>query len=449
MLHLFSKASGIFLVLKFIFNLEIMIIKGTPQRGLTGTTLGFFFGFAAVALYGPTAIKFKEAMDLSPALVGLLIAIPSLSGSLLRIPFGAWVDTNGGKIPFLVLLLLSVTGLGGVTLLLATSYPDGMKEMYPLVLFFGFLSGCGIATFSVGIAQTSYWFPRSRQGAALGTFGGLGNLAPGIFSIVLPLFLTYYGFISAYFAWFLFLLLGTVLYGFIGVNSPYFQYKKAGFSHQGARAEAEKRHGQEIFPSGTIIDSLKNSAKIRNTWALVVLYFTSFGGFIALTAWFPTYWSEFQGFTPVKAGLFTAAFSILASLVRVYGGKIADKFGGEKIAMLSMATILLTTALLSFAPGLILSAVAVALLAAGMGTANGAIFKLVPVYIPDAVGGAAGWIGGLGAFGGFALPPVMGAIAGSYGKIGYARGFFVFVILSVINLLIINALLKNRKKQNC
>jgi hypothetical protein len=51
-------------------------IKGTPGRGLLGTTLGFFFGFAAVSLYGPTAIKFKEAMDLTPAMMGLLVAIP-------------------------------------------------------------------------------------------------------------------------------------------------------------------------------------------------------------------------------------------------------------------------------------------------------------------------------------------------------------------------------------
>ena len=137
-----------------------MNVKGTPSRGLLGTTIGFFFGFAAVALYGPTAVKFREAMDLTPALVGLLIAIPSLSGSLLRIPFGAWVDITGGRKPFLILLLLSAIGLGGVTLLLFTSYPDGMKRLYWLVLFFGFLSGCGIATFSVGIAQTSYWFPQ-------------------------------------------------------------------------------------------------------------------------------------------------------------------------------------------------------------------------------------------------------------------------------------------------
>lgn len=423
-----------------------MNVKGNSSRGLLGTTLGFFFGFAAVALYGPTAIKFKEAMDLSPAMLGLLIAIPALSGSLLRIPFGAWVDTTGGKKPFFILMLLSLIGLGGVTLLLVTSYPDGMKGMYGLVLFFGFLSGSGIATFSVGIGQTSYWFPRKQQGVALGTFGGLGNLAPGLFSIILPVFLTYYGFISAYFAWFLFLLLGTILYGIIGVNAYYFQYRKAGLSDEEAKAKASQ-NGQEIFPTGGVKDSLVNSAKIKNTWALVVLYFTTFGGFIALTAWFPTYWSEFQQFAPIKAGLFTAIFSILASLMRVYGGKLADKFGGEKVALLSMFTILATAAILSFSSNILLSILIVVLLAVGMGIANAAIFKLVPVYVPKAVGGAAGWIGGLGAFGGFALPPIMGAIAGKLGTVGYARGFIVFVALSLVNLAIIYALINKKGNQ--
>jgi NNP family nitrate/nitrite transporter-like MFS transporter len=424
-----------------------MEIKGNSQRGLVGTTLGFFFGFAAVALYGPTAIKFKEAMDLSPAMLGLLIAIPALSGSLLRIPFGAWVETTGGKKPFLVLMLLSLIGLGGVTLILHTSYPDGMEGMYGLVLFFGFLSGSGIATFSVGIGQTSYWFPRNKQGIALGTFGGLGNLAPGVFSLVLPIFLAYYSFISAYFAWFLFLLLGTVFYGVVGVNAYYFQYRKKGLSADEAKKKAQDK-GQELFPNGGVIDSLLNSIKITNTWALIVLYFTTFGGFIALTAWFPTYWSEFQHFSPIKAGLFTAIFSILASLMRVYGGKLADKFGGEKVALLSMFTILVTAAVLSFSSNILFSILVVVLLAIGMGIANAAIFKLVPVYVPKAVGGAAGWIGGLGAFGGFALPPIIGAIAGKLGTVGYARGFIVFVILSLVNLVIIYVLINKKENQS-
>ncbi len=421
-----------------------MKLKGNSSRGLTGTTLGFFFGFAAVALYGPTAVKFKEAMDLSPVLLGLLIAIPSLSGSLLRIPFGAWVDTTGGKKPFFILMLLSVIGLGGVTLLLATSYPDGMKGMFGLVLFFGFLSGCGIATFSVGIGQTSYWFPRNRQGFALGTFGGLGNLAPGLFSLILPIFLMHYGFISAYFAWFLFLLIGTILYGLIGVNAYYFQYRKAGMRDAEAQEKARRR-GQEIFPSGGIKDSLVNSAKIRNTWALVALYFTTFGGFIALTAWFPTYWSEYQSFSPVRAGLFTAMFSILASVIRVPGGSIADRFGGERVVLFAMVMILIASFVLSFARTVPVSGMAVLLLAAGMGTANAAVFKLVPVYVAKAVGGAAGWVGGLGAFGGFALPPIMGSIAGKLGEIGYARGFLVFVGLALVNLAVIYVLINGRK----
>lgn len=421
-------------------------LKGGPKRGLLATTIGFFFGFAAVSLYGPTAIKFKEAMDLTPGLLGLLIAIPALSGSLLRIPFGAWVDTNGGKKPFFILLLLSVIGLGGVTLLLFTSYPDGMHGLYGLVLFFGFLSGCGIATFSVGIGQTSYWFPRNKQGMALGTFAGIGNLAPGIFSLILPVFLTYYGFISAYFAWFLFLLIGTILYAIVGVNAYYFQFRKSGLSNNEAREKAKKK-GQEIFPTGSVKDSLVNSAKIKNTWALVVLYFTTFGGFIALTAWFPTYWSEFQHFAPVKAGIFTAIFSILASAIRVPGGTIADRFGGEKVALFSMIAILMAAAVLSFPNSIAVSVVAVLLLASGMGIANAAVFKLVPVYVPNAVGGAAGWVGGLGAFGGFALPPVMGLIAGAYGDIGYARGFIVFVALSAMNMLIIRFLIKTRNSK--
>ena len=421
-------------------------LKGSPKLGLTGTTLGFFFGFAAVSLYGPTAVKFQEAMNLSPFLLGLLVAIPSLSGSLLRIPFGAWVDTTGGKKPFLILMILSLIGLGGVTLLLNLNYPDQMQGWYWLVLIFGFLSGCGIATFSVGIGQTSYWFPQEKQGMALGTYAGLGNLAPGLFSLLLPIYLSYYGFISAYFAWFLFLLIGTIIFAFIGFNAYYFQLRKKGVPEEESRRKA-KEMGQEIFPTGNVKDSLVNSAKVKNTWALVALYFTTFGGFIALTAWFPTYWSKFQEFTPVKAGLFTAIFSLLASGIRVLGGKIADKSGGEKVSLVSMLLVLLGASLLVFAHSSALGITSAVILAVGMGVNNAAVFKLVPKYVPQSVGGAAGWVGGLGAFGGFVIPPLMGYIADIYGRTGYARGFVVFTILAILNLIIIYFLIRKSKSK--
>jgi len=421
-------------------------VKGTPGRGLLGTTLGFFFGFAAVSLYGPTAIKFKEAMDLTPAMMGLLVAIPALSGSLLRIPFGAWVDTTGGKKPFLILLILSVIGLGGVTMLLNLSYPEKMHGLYGLILFLGFLSGAGIATFSVGIAQTSYWFPKKKQGMALGTYAGLGNLAPGVFSLILPFYLQSFGFISAYFAWFLFLVIGTIVYAFVGQNTYYFQFRKAGKTDKESRRMATEL-GQEMFPSGNVKDSLINSAKVRNTWALVALYFTTFGGFIGLTAWFPIYWSQLHDFSVIKAGILTAVFSLTASVLRVYGGKIADKSGGEKVSLISLIIVLVASIILSFTQSVIIGFLAVLLLAIGMGINNGAVFKLVPDYVPKAVGGASGWIGGLGAFGGFAIPPMMGAIASSYGKTGYALGFVVFIILAIISIAIVAVLKRQHQNQ--
>ncbi len=422
-------------------------LEGTPNRALLGTTLGFFFGFAAVSLYGPTAIKFKEAMNLTPAMMGLLVAIPTLSGSLLRIPFGAWVDTTGGKRPFLLLLCLSIIGLGGVTFLLNTAYSDEMSGMFPLILFLGFLSGAGIATFSVGIAQTSYWFPRKKQGWALGVYAGLGNLAPGIFSVILPFYLQAFGFISAYFAWFLFLVMGTILYALIAKNTFYFQYKKAGYSIEESKAMASEL-GQEMFPSGNVKDSLINSVKVRNTWALVALYFTTFGGFIGLTAWFPIYWNQLHDFTVVKAGLFTAIFSITASIVRVYGGKLADRIGGEKTSLLAMIVVLGASIALTLVYSIGFGLAFAILLAVGMGVNNAAVFKLVPDYVPKAVGGASGWIGGLGAFGGFAVPPVMGAIAGIQGISGYAHGFIVFVVMAVISIIIISLLMKQHHRQH-
>ncbi len=417
--------------------------KGSPLIGLTGTTLGFFFGFAAVSLYGPTAIKFKEAMDLTPAMVGLLVAIPSLTGSLLRIPFGAWVDITGGRKPFLILLVLSVIGLGGITLLLNTSYPR-MEGMYGLILFLGMLSGCGIATFSVGIGQTSYWFPGRKQGTALGTYAGLGNLAPGLFSLILPIYLQHFGFISAYFAWFLFLLTGTIIYAFIGTNSYYFQFRKIGKSEAESVTEARKL-GQELFPTCNVRESLVISARTGNTWKLVALYFTTFGGFIALTAWFPIYWSQFHGFSPVKAGVFTAVFSLLASAVRVLGGSLADRLGGEKTSILFVSLVLVASMILFFAHSTVFSVFGVVLLAIGMGVNNAAVFKLVPRYIPKAIGGAAGWIGGMGAFGGFVIPPLMGQIVNHYGQAGYARGFAIFAVLGLVSLLIGIGLLKKEK----
>lgn len=92
-----------------------IIVKGNPNRGLFGATLGFFVGFAAVALFGATAQKFNEVMHLTPVMIGVLVAISSLSGSLLRIPLLAivihWIGWNGYGDGFNVFVLLAILSL--------------------------------------------------------------------------------------------------------------------------------------------------------------------------------------------------------------------------------------------------------------------------------------------------------------------------------------------------
>jgi NNP family nitrate/nitrite transporter-like MFS transporter len=411
-------------------------VRGSPQLALAAATLGFFAGFAAVALFGPTADRFQRIMGLGPIALGLLVAAPALSGSLLRIPFSAWVDSSGGRKPFLILLGLSLVGMCGLWLIVLFFYPEHMTTaLYPVLLLLGVLCGCGIATFSVGTSQVSYWFPQNRQGRALAIFAGFGNLAPGLFSFLLPLALVNLGLANSYLAWLSFLMAGTLLYAWLGRNSPYFQLLAQGRTREDARAGA-RLLGQELFPAGTLAESLRISARVWRTWALVWLYFTTFGGFIALTAWLPIYWHAYYGLSLLKAGLFTAVFSILASLIRILGGVLSDKLqsGGENTAILALLIMLVGAVVMTTSHQLPLSLPGEVLLAIGMGICNAAVFKLVPQVVPQAVGGAAGWVGGLGAFGGFVIPPIMGFAVHDLGTEGYPIGFITFVFLSLFSL---------------
>lgn len=409
-----------------------MRFRGSPREALVGATVGFFIGFGAVSLFGPTAERFIEVMELSPFQVGLLVSIPLLTGSLLRIPFGAWVDTSGGKRPFLVLLLLSVVGIAGLWYMLLSLYPDELTQAYyPWLLLFGALGGCGIASFSVGIGQVSYWYPRSRQGAALAIYAGLGNTSPGLVAVILPLLIMAGGLWVAYLVSVAIVLGGLILYAFTGHNAWYFQARHAGCSPETARSEARAR-GQEVFPRGSAFAALVEAAKIGRTWVLVVLYFTTFGGFLALTTWLPTYWQSYFEVSHWTAVLMTAAFSLLSSLIRVPGGSLADRLGGERVAVAALGVLLVGALVVGFASTPVTAGAALLVIAIGMGVNNAAVFRLVPDYVPEAVGGAAGWVGGLGALGGFAVPPLLGRIVEIIGPAGYARGYLVYVVLALV-----------------
>lgn len=411
-------------------------ISGSAARTLLAATTGFFFGSMSISLFGPTSGQMAQSMNLSPFQVGLLVAIPSLTGSLLRIPFGASVDVNGGRKSLSTLLWISIVGLLGLSLLFSFNYPDGMKGMYIPILILGCLAGCSIATFSVGVSQVSYWHAKKVQGYALGVFGGLGTTSAGLMAFFLPLILSSLGFIHAYYIITGIMLFGVLFYLALAKNAPFFQYLKQGKSKEES-IELAKGAGQELFPTGSAKQSLIASAKIPQTWMLVAAYFTTFGGFMALTSWLPTFYREGHalGGNPLLVGGLTALFSVIAALCRVPGGNVADKLGGEKVATYSLVVVAICGALMSihFSWGITFCISIV--MAVAFGFNNASIMKLVPVYVPQSVGGASGWVGGLGAFGGFVIPPLLGQAAGSSMGWGYGTGFCLFTVLAIINII--------------
>jgi NNP family nitrate/nitrite transporter-like MFS transporter len=409
------------------------LVRGTRERALWMATFGFFGGFAGVSIFGPLVPKFTELLDLSPFAAGILAAIPALTGSLLRIPFGASVDKVGGKAPFLTLLLVTNVGVIALLVLIATRYPDDMAGTYPLLLLLGVLIGCGIASFSVGIGQVSYWYPDNRQGGALGVYAGLGNTSPGLSTMLLPVAVGSLGVLGAYSIWFAVLLLITIAYAVFVKDAPWFQLRKHGIDVPAD--ELLPLGGGERRPSGAALEGLRHASRIPATWVLVFFYFLSFGGFLAFTSWLPTYWTGMYDTTLRGAGLLTATFSLLSALIRVPGGLLSDRISIKYALHGNFLLMLAGILVLSFSETFWVSLVATLAVAVGMGLQNAIVFKLLPRYVPDAVGGASGWIGGLGALGGFVLPPVIGAVTGAVGgTTGYARGFLPVAVLVLVAL---------------
>ncbi|NNM53715.1 MAG: MFS transporter [Spirochaetales bacterium] len=416
-------------------------ISGSPTQGLFGATTAFFIGLASVALFGPTAKSLAQQLHLNAVSLGFLMGIPALSGALLRIPFGAWVESTGGKLPNLILLGGAFCGITGLALTI--SHPT----FWTLALF-GAIAGFGVATFSVSMGQVSYWFSKAKQGTANGIYGGVGNLSPGIASLWIPIALGLYGAQNTYWLWLVYLAVGIGLYAIFGKNSPYFQLIKQGVSAEDAKALA-RQAGQELFPSSTALQSLKTTARYWQTWVLVVIYHTTFGGFLALTAWFPNYWQTMFGLKlfPEAVGL-TAIFSIGASLMRVVGGILSDRLGGVKTAFGSLAILFLGALLMIFG-GRDFSVVftGVCLIAVGMGVNNAATFKILPSVIPSAMGGASGWVGGLGALGGFLFPILQGFFIKNpqVADPGYNFSFLVYALAAVLSVLFLLLLTRKAK----
>jgi NNP family nitrate/nitrite transporter-like MFS transporter len=365
----------------------------------------FDMSFMVWVLLGPLGVQISQDLALSPAEKGFMVAVPVLSGALLRIVAGIMVDKIRPKLTGIILQIIVIASL-------LAAWGIGVHS-YAAILGVGLALGVAGASFAVALPLASQWYPPQHQGTALG-IAGAGNSGTVFAALFAPSLAVAFGWNNVLGLAVIPLAVALAVFVVMAKNSP-----KA--------ASAQKT-----------TDYLR-VLKVADAWWFMFLYSVTFGGFVGLSASLTIYFADQYGLSPVTAGYFTAACVFAGSFVRPLGGAFADRVGGvfSLSIMYTVAAIALGLISLGIWPAEVaLGIFVVSMLAFGMG--NGAVFQLIPQAFSREIGVMTGLVGMAGGVGGFYLASSLGVskqITGSYHP-----GFLVFAGLAVAALVAITLL---------
>lgn len=290
---------------------------------LAMNTLAFTVCFAVWTMNGVlvTHLVTTGVFDWSALQIGVLMATPVLTGSLLRLPVGLLTDRYGGRPVYFVLMLLAALAL------VYNSRVDDFAGFFLAALGFG-LSG---ASFAVGIAYTSVWFSKQRQGTALGVFGA-GNAGSAVTLLAAPSLLASFTERGGNpDGWRMLPLLYAGVLAGTAVLFWLFTYPKT------TPHGAEKNLRQRLSPLGNV-----------RVWRFGAYYFLVFGAFVALSQWLVPYYVRFYEFPLAAAGVLAAIFSLPSGLVRALGGWMSDRYGARRVMYWVLGTCVVGCFLLIF-----------------------------------------------------------------------------------------------------
>ncbi|MDB5441058.1 MAG: major facilitator superfamily 1, partial [Caulobacteraceae bacterium] len=173
--------------------------------------------------------------------------------------------------------------------------------------------------------------------------------------------------------------------------------------------------------------------KTPDAWWLMFLYAVTFGGFSGLSSSLTIYFNSEYKLDPVIAGFFTAGCVFAGSLIRPFGGALADKVGGVRTLIVAYAVAAMGLVLAGFHQ--INAATALGVLMVSMmalGAGNGAVFQLAPQRFGKEIGVITGLVGAMGGVGGFYLASTLGLAKQLTGS--YQAGFLGFASLALVAL---------------
>lgn len=366
---------------------------------LWASTFAFTICFAVWTIFSIIGLGVKDQLGLSESQFGLLVGTPILTGSLVRVALGVWTEQIGGR-RMLVLVMLAAAL---ATLLL--SWADSYLEMLIAALGVGLAGGA----FAVGVAYVPKFFPARLQGTALGVFGA-GNVGAAVTKFLAPVVMVAWGWQAVAQIWAGVLALTAVGFYLLTREDP--------------ETLARRREGRAPPSTSGQLSALKN----LQVWRFALYYFFVFGAFVALALWLPRYLIGVYGLDVKTAGMLAAFYSVPASLFRVYGGRLSDKYGARAVMYWTFGVSALCLFMLSYPPtdyvihgvrgpiafstsmGLVPFLVAVFVLGFFMSLGKAAVFKHIPVYYPNQIGAVGGLVGMVGGLGGFVLPIMFGVM---------------------------------------
>lgn len=377
---------------------------GFWRAGHRGTLIAAFLyfdlAFMVWVLLGPLAPIIARDIGLSPAQKGLMVAVPTLAGAILRLVNGVLVDRIGPKKTGAIGQIIVIAGL-------LTGWFLGVNSFHG-TLALGVVLGFAGASFAVALPLASRWYPAEHQGKAMG-IAGMGNSGTVLASLFSPLLAKALGWNAVLGLAAIPLIIVFVIYMVLAKDSP--------------DQPAPKRFA-------AYLDVLK----VGDVWWFMLFYGVTFGGFVGLAASLPIYFTDRFAVTPVTAGYCTAACVFAGSLVRPLGGAVADRIGGVKSLTLVYALSVVTLVAISTAhQSLPLALGLFVLVMTTLGFGNGAVFQLVPQRFGKEIGVMTGLVGFGGGIGGFYLASSLGFAKQLTGST--SAGFLIFAGLAAAALL--------------
>ncbi|MBE7368616.1 MFS transporter [Ramlibacter pallidus] len=362
----------------------------------------FYFAFSCAiwVLNGAMAPFIKEAYRLSAAEMGLMLSIPIVAGALMRFPLGLLAQYIGRKAATLVEM-----GLIGVAMTYGLLFVDTFGDL----LAMGVLLGIAGASFGVALSLGSGSFPAQHKGLAMGIVGA-GNVGTAVSVLLAPPLAQWLGWQAVY---------GLAA---VGILVP------------AVVMVVWAREPDDVNKHGTLREHVACLFE-HDGWVFSVIYCVTFGGFIGLTSFLPSYYFEQFGVSKVEAGQLTMLAAFMGAALRIVGGWISDRWGGLNTLTVVLVAVCGSLVLVGFSGhSLVLTTVLLMVCFAALGAGNGALFQLVPLRWPATTAVAGSMIGEVGALGGGLVPSTMGLSCQYLGS--YAWGFFLFAGLALVVLVV-------------